>query len=409
MILVLNHQLRLNGNRYWLVILTSLLFFACSPKTQKTAVKKPEVPRVEKEIEKLAPKFTQADISLLVPFRLNDIKLKTASKTEVEKSAMAIDFYQGFKLGLDSAAKLGLNFRLKVFDSKNNNSYLEELINKGNLKNSNLIVGPVFPDGLKHLSSYSISQNIPVVSPLAASHPSEFNNPNLISIANNVDLHASKLGDYINRSYSPENTVVVLINPKTPDDEVMADPIRNYFARNNKQFVFQEYASVFTMETKLIKNRRYVIVVSSNDRKFIMPTIDKLVKMKNAGLSVDLYGHPDWVKQNYNIDKLQALRTTVTASYKVDYTSGAVKDFIKNYRKLFNFEPGEYAFKGFDIGFYFGKLIARHGKDYMSHLAREKYDGLHNQFSFYRDEKLGYINTSLMLLRYQNFALNVIE
>src|SRR5690606_24180640 len=146
-----------------------------------------------------------------------------------------------------------------------------------------------------------------------------------------------------------------------------ADPVRAYFAAA-KQFVFQEYASVFTMEMSLIKGKTYVIIVTSSDRNFVVPTIDKLIKMKNAGLDLVLYGHPDWIRQNYNVDKLQALSTTVSSSYKVDYTDPAVNAFIKSYRTAFNFEPGEYAFKGFDIGFYFGNLLSRHKAGFMQYL-----------------------------------------
>lgn len=410
MTLVQNRLLPLSGNKNWPVAFLILLLAACSPKVQKTATKKPELPKVENETEeKPASKFTQANISLLLPFRLNEVKLKTAVKADVERSAMAIDFYQGFKLGVDSAAASGLNFKLNVFDSRENNARIDELVEEGKLAGSHLIIGPVFPDGLKHMSGYSISNNVPLLSPLAATHPGEFNNPNLISVINNIDLHVGKLATYIAKHYSPANTVVVLINPKGADDEVMAAPIRAHFKDSKPSFLFQEFASVFTMETRLIKNKKYLILVSSSDRKFVVPTIDKLIKMKNAGLNVDLFGHPDWIRQNYNTDKLQALHTALTSSYKVDYTSAAVNIFIRRYRKAYNFEPGEYAFKGFDIGFYFAKLLATHGPHYMEYLTREKYKGLHNTFSFSRDSKLGFINTHLMLLRYQDFALKTIE
>ena len=408
MTLAQNHQLPLSGNN-WLILGVFLFVTGCAPKVVKT-VQKPAAPKVveEKVIEKKPePKFTQANISLLIPFELNKVDLKTATKAQIEQSAMAIDFYQGFKLGVDSAARSGLNFKLNVFDTQDNNAQIDELIRKNvGLAESNIIVGPVFPQGLKHIAGFTAAKGIPLVNPLAASHPNEFNNPNLISIANNIDLHTAKIGDYITKNYDPAKTVVVLINPKGPD-QVMANPIRAYFA--NKQFIFQEYASVYTMEMSLIKNRKYVIIVSSSERNFVVPTIDKLIKMKNAGLNVDLYGHPDWIKQNYNIDKLQALSTTVSSSYKVDYTSSAVNSFIKKYRAAYNFEPGEYSFKGFDIGFYFARLLSTHKEDFLQYLTKEKYSGLHNKFSFYHDDKLGYINTSLMLLRYQNFALRNIE
>jgi len=411
MILAQNHLLPLSGNKYYLMFFIGLLLVSCSPKVIKTATNKPEPVKVpEKEVEKPVARFSQANIALLVPFRLNEINLKTATKAEVEKSAMAIDFYQGFKIGVDSAAAMGLNFKLNVYDTRDNNTQLAGLIQNGGLNMASLIVGPVFPQGLKYLKNYSVDKQIPVVNPLAATHPAEFDNPNLISIVNNIDLHAYKLGDYIAKSYNPANCIIVLINPKTAEDEIMAKPLRTYFASSKKQFVFQEYGSVFSLETKLIKGKKYVIIVSSSDRNFVVPTLDKLIKLKKAGiLNPDLYGHPDWIKQNYNTDKLQALHTTVTSSYKVDYTSSEVKDFIRKYRSAFHFEPGEYAFKGFDIGFYFAKLLSEHGTDYLQYLTREKYKGLHNRFTFIHDEKLGYINTSLQLLRYENFALNIIE
>jgi hypothetical protein len=410
MISAQNHQLRLSGNKYYLVLLVSILFAYCSPRVVKT-VERPSEPtkKTEEAIQKPVAKFSDATISLIVPFRVNGLNLRTATKAEVEKSAMAIDFYQGFKLGLDSAAASGLNFKLKVFDAGDNTAKLETLIQNGSLDNSNLIVGPVYPDGLKHIRNFILSKNISLVNPLAATNPKELNNPNMITIVNNIDLHAEKIGEYIVKHNDPVKTVVVLINPKGNDDELMAMPIRRFFENPKYSFFFQEFASVFTMDTRMIKNKKYVIILSSSEKKFVTATIDKLIKMKNAGLSVDLFGHPDWTKQSYSTDKLQALNTIVSSSYKVDFARKDVSSFIRKYRFNYHFEPGEYSYKGFDIGFYFASLMATHGKNYIQFLNKDKYKGLHNSFSFVYDPKMGYLNTSLMLLKYQNFALKVVE
>jgi len=160
---------------------------------------------------------------------------------------------------------------------------------------------------------------------------------------------------------------------------------------------------------KMVPGKQYLVMVASSDRQFVMPTLDKLAKMKNNGSQLLLFGHPNWVKQEYNTDKLQALRTKVTSSYWVDYKSKAAIAFVRKYRTTYHFEPGEYAFKGFDIGFYFGKLLSEHGAGFMKHLKQEKYKGLHNSFDFIRDEKAGYINISLSLLEYKNYALNPVE
>ena len=411
MILAQNHLQRLSGNRFWCIIFICFVLGACSPKTRTNKTPKKDNDKQGSIGGKSEKKFTQANIALLVPLNLTASKVTSGSKAELEKSAMALDFYQGFKMGIDSAAATtGFNFRLKVLDTKDNNVQITSLIKSGQLSGSELIVGPVFPDGVKFITNYSIANKVPVVSPLAATHPNEFNNPNLISMVNNIDLHAKKIGDFILRDYDPKKTVVVLISTKSSADEVLGAPLRTYFQDSKAQaYTFQEYASVFALEKNMVAGKQYVVLLTSSDRQFVINTLDKLAKMKTAGAQLELFGHPNWLKQNYNTDKLQLLNTKITSSYRVDYKSQAVTSFVKKYRRLNNLEPDEYAFKGFDTGLYFGKLFAEHGADYLKYLTQEKYKGLQNSYHFVKDEKLGYINTSLILLEYKNYALNPVE
>lgn len=412
MISVQNHPLQLSGNKIWSLLFICYCLGACSPKaiTGKLPNKKTDTP-TEKNTGNADTKFTEANIALLLPFNLPEKQqLKSLNSTTVEKSTLALDFYQGFKMGIDSAAAEGMNFHVNVIDTRNNTVQISNLLKSGRLLGNHLIIGPVFPEGIKTITNYSIAQQIPVVSPLAASHPDEFNNPNLISLVNNIDLHAGKYGDFIKKEYDSEKTVVVLINPKKGNDEILGGPIRNYFQMGKgSSFTFQEYASVYTMETKLIPAKQYVVLISSADRQFVVATLDKLLKMKKAGLSIDLFGHPNWIKQNYATEKLQLLNTRISSSYHVDYKSSDVIMFIRNYRKLNQFEPGEYAFKGFDTGYYFGKLLARYGANYLKDLTNYTYKGLHNSFSFVKKDKLGYINTHLFLLEYKNYDLKAVE
>ena len=410
MTLVQNHQQQLSGNKFWCIIFMSSFLLACSPKV--TTHKTPQKEAAEKPaaVVKTDKKFTEARIALLIPFNLNTATIQSGSKADMEKSVMAIDFYQGFKMGIDSAAAGGLNFRLSVLDTRDNNEQILSLIKSGQLSGSDLIVGPVFPEGIKQITNYSVANAIPVVSPLAATHPDEFLNPNLISVVNNIDLHAEKMCGFITKSFDPAKTIVALISTRKSADESLAIPVRAYFKKDKgSRFTFQEYSSVYAMETAKVPGKRYVVLVSSSDRQFVVATIDKLAKMKTAGMQIDLFGHPNWLKQNYNTDKLQQLGTKITTSYWVDYKSAAVNSFVKKFRKLNSFEPGEYAFKGFDTGYYVGKLMASYGANYLSYLTAFKYKGLQNSYLFKRDEQLGYINTSLFLLEYKNFALNPVE
>ena len=322
---------------------------------------------------------------------------------------MAIDFYQGVKFGIDSAANLGLNFKLNVYDSRDSNEQLESILKKEALKNSNLIIGPIFPDGISFVTGFAIANDLPFVSPLAASKPSDFNNPKLISIVNNIDQHGTKIADYIAGKYLSEQTIVVLINPKKTADEQFAAPIRNQFKEKHPSFIVQEYTTTYAFETRMVKGKRYAVVICSSDAGFVNPSIDKLYKLKNlktGGYEINLFGHPNWNKQNYNLNQLQNLNTIITSSYFIDYKNSSIISFIKKYRSKFNFEPSEYSFKGFDVGFYFGKLLVKHGINYLDFITKEKYKGLHHSFEFAFDPNYGYYNIDLMILQYRNSTLN---
>ena len=397
---------------FYLLVLTVCSYAACSPKVTKPVVKPvKDNPVVEKE-EKPAEKFTEANVAVLIPFKLNQINLKTATKAQVNKTDMAIDFYQGIKLGFDSAAASGLNFKLNVYDTKDDNAAIAAVLTETAIKNSNLIIGPVFPEGVKYITNFSMTNDLPVVSPLAASKPSEFNNPKLISIVNNINQHAEKVADYIATKFQSSNSIVVLINPKKTADEQFAAPLRNRFKQKYPNHIVQEFTSTYIFETKMIKNKRYAVIICSDDVAFVKPSIDKIYKLRNlktGGYDLNLFGHPTWLKQTYNLDQLQGLNTIVSTSYKIDYKSTAVVNFIKKYRAQFKFEPSEYSFKGFDIGFYFGKMLSKHGVNYLDFITKEKYKGLHNSFEFAYNSQYGYYNTELMLLQYKNFNLNLVD
>jgi ABC-type branched-subunit amino acid transport system substrate-binding protein len=387
--------------------------YGCTPKVVVSTPKKPVINNTPAtKIENPVKKFSEAKIALLIPFKLNQLNLKTATKSQVERADMAIDFYQGVKFGIDSAAALGLNFKLEVFDTQDDNSQLAVLLKNESLKNSNLVIGPVFPESVKYISSYAIANDLAIVSPLSASKPSDFDNPRLISVVNNINQHGVKIADYIASHFKSSDAIVVLINPKKSADEQFAGPIRNHFNLKYASFVVQEYTSAYAFETRMIKGKKYAIVICSSETGFVSPSIDKLFKLKNlktGGYDINLFGHPNWAKQNYNIGQLQGLNTVISASYKVDYKSNSVISFIKKYRKQFSFEPSEYSFKGFDIGFYFGRLLVKYGENYLDYLTKEKYKGLHNSFEFEFNQQYGYFNKGLMLLQYKNLSLNLIN
>jgi ABC-type branched-subunit amino acid transport system substrate-binding protein len=380
--------------------------FPPKPVEKQTLIEVP-VPNVEQAVKK----NIDHSIVLLLPFQLNTINLKTSKKADLNKADLAIDFYQGFKLALDSLSIGGHRYDLKVFDTQNTETQIVNLALSSSVKNQDLIVGPIFPEGIRTFSEFSDLGKILQVSPLAASMPSGFNDPNLVSINNSIDQHALKIAEFVIKQYKSEDVQLVLINTQKTIDARYSNFIKRYINElSGSGFRVIERPNVIGIEGYLSRTKNNLVLITSSDRSFLLPAIDKLYNLKNQQFKIELFGHPDWMKARYlNPEKMQALNARISTSYFVNYKTQDVKNFVARYRSEFGMEPSEYSFKGFDTAYYFGTLIEKYGELYPDYLIKEIYKGLHNEYRFVKDPKYGYRNTSLMLLRYQNFELQLVK
>jgi hypothetical protein len=422
MISVLNHLQQLSGNKFFYIVVTLLVLGACSPKTNpvinQPLPKSPETvaqPKKEEPKKETLPKVIakpEMVVSMLLPFDLEDVDYKTATLKELDKAKIAIDFYQGFKMGLDSIAKNGdTKFKLQVFDSKDDPTYLRSLAAKSDVRSSGLIVGPIFPNGIKTFSAYAKSMKTPMVSPLAASDPGMFDNPYLITVNSSLDQHTYKAVSFIKATLSPKK--VILIRSGQADDYKFAVPFKKGMDSLAKSLPFSEigikavgYENVYKSLNPVGLN---VIVLPSTDRTFLLTIFKELDKLSDK-FQIAVIGHPGWEKAQFlDFSLLEKLNTYITSSYQIDYKSTRNLNFIKYYRAQFALEPSEFAFKGFDMGYYFGKLMDAKGKAFLDELTSQPFDGIHNDFKFVKDAHYGYYNASLMVLKYQQGQLKKVN
>lgn len=408
MILVRNPRQQLNGSKLFILIL-ALVITSCSKKTAPV-INAPPAPKPtvkEQPVKEVAKKAEPHSVALLLPFHLDRINTRSADIKELRKADLAIDFFQGVKLALDSLSREGYNFKLQVFDSQEDELHMVNLARAKSVLNNQLIIGPVFPESIKIFSEFADLQHKLEVSPLAAADPEQFKNPNLVSITNNIEQHGRKVAEFINRTYKPDNVNLILINTRSSDDDKFASPFKSFLGEfSGKKFVIKERPNSIGLEEDLSKSKTNLVIIASASRDFILPTIDLLYKVSQAGSKIEVFGHPYWVKAQFlNAEKMQWLNTRITSSYYIDYKSSRVKAFIARYLRDYGTDPSEYAFKGFDSGYYFGKLLGLYSDKYTDHLTDESYQGLHNNFRFVKDEKSGFLNTELMILKYQGFEL----
>ena len=132
MISVRNHLLQLSGNKWLFFVGIALLAAGCSPKVVPvTTPVKTQAPSTKKEPEKAPEKPSLAKvstISMLLPFNLDNLNPgQQYTPATLSHANLWLEYYQGFKLALDSLGSKGYNYKLQVFNTKEQSSEAHEL------------------------------------------------------------------------------------------------------------------------------------------------------------------------------------------------------------------------------------------------------------------------------------------
>jgi ABC-type branched-subunit amino acid transport system substrate-binding protein len=413
MISVQNHLLPLSGNKWLLFFSTALILGACSPKVRPVSAPVKQTEKLSKPIEKPPVKspVTKAKvISMILPMGLDHVKPRSYSSAGLNQANMSVEYYQGFKLALDSLAAEGANFKLQLFDSKDDASASHSLAYNPQIRTSDFVVGPVFPDGMKPFATI-MGTRVPILSPLSPASPATISSRNLITVIPPLEYHAYGAAQYINDKINPKKIFILRSGFSQENDYVVNfKKAIDSLSKNRIKVVIVTISrgKLDGLIPQLSKTERNIFVIPATDQSFLGVTLRSLDAL-NKQYPVMLFGHPSWEKFSFlKADVLQRLKTHITSADKVNYKQEATIAFLRNYRKAYHVEPTDYAIKGFDEGLYFGRQLLADDNGMIA-LDKTDFTGIHNSFHFVKKPGLGWVNAHVNILMYTNFELKQVE
>ena len=138
------------------------------------------------------------------------------------------------------------------------------------------------------------------------------------------------------------------------------------------------------------------VVVASESEAFIGDVVLNLGIMRGKGYEIVLYA-PSRVRTFDTIEgsAYHDASLHISTAYHVEYADYKVDRFVQAYRALFQTEPSQFAFQGYDTARYFIGMCARYGNHWTRMLGTERHQGLHTDFLFGADENGNYQNTAV--------------
>ena len=143
------------------------------------------------------------------------------------------------------------------------------------------------------------------------------------------------------------------------------------------------------------------ILIASESEAFVNDVVRNLNLLIYNNLDIVLYA-PSKIRsfETIEVENMHKTSMHVTLTYFIDYEQPQVKDFLKKYRALYNTEPTQFAFQGYDLMKYFIGLSSKYGKEWKNKLEESPQKMLQSTFSFVRSESGAFVNNGVRRIVY---------
>lgn len=278
--------------------------------------------------------------------------------TGLKQNANYLEFYQGFLLGLEKIkSQYGHSVRLDLFNTQQDSTRVRAIVENDDFRAAQLIVGPVYEEGLPAVLQYAEQQAVPVVSPLA--DLKTVDSDVLFQMAPTQSRKYAKMEELIRG----ENKEITLIYGEKIDREFEREMLAALqgvpHSRYNYHYTAKEGDQGIL---SLLTNDRDNLLVIMTDNDIEVDRILASIASANTNLMArgrtapqfSIIGNPRWNRFN-NIDRTLYFKDKIVlfSTYHAKRDAEVIRNFDSDYIKAFGVLPSLYSYRGYDAAMIF--------------------------------------------------------
>lgn len=320
-------------------------------------------------------------VAVLLPFLYEDMQ----PESNLHERYFVLDLYEGMKIAQQELLKDSIRIQLHAYDTKRDSLTTRRLLNSPEMGKMDLMVGPLFPGPSKVASAFALEQGINMVNPLSVNPDVIRNNPYTFLYKPSLATQGRKTARFAAKTFV-DSAAVILYGPKERDS-IMAYNYKQeieeagFSVRHIEKIETGEESRIRTLlvaEEKEDKDRNQDpeedpmreggrlhketlghVFVASEDELIVANALSALM---SRGDMLPMIGHEAWLRKNFvSFDQLERLGVYFVAPEYIDYTGEGYLDFRKKYIDQVHHLPGRFAYIGYDLLMYFGKMMDEYG------------------------------------------------
>jgi hypothetical protein len=310
-----------------------------------------------------------------------------------------MDFYSGVLLGVYDCANSGIGIDLRVQDTAEGNIPEPSFFN-----GCDFAIGPVFRGEMAEILQGGTT-DASLISPLDTRTESLLSRYDALIQAPTERYEQFKdLVNWAKEEAQPQDRVIYISETNARDTAAVNTMIRllNASGLQYTRFsynILQGRDITDPLLTKMTKEGTNRFIIESESEAWVNDVVRNLNLLKRES-DVVLYS-PSKIRTFETIENeyFYNVSLRVSLSYNVDYESDEVRKFIMKYRALYQTEPTQFAFQGYDLATYFIQIVNKWGNDWKSHLGEEEGKMLQSTLKFVK-EGMGYTNVGIRRVQY---------
>lgn len=331
------------------------------------------------------------------------------------ETSRMVEYYEGFLLAVDSLKRTGTSIDLYTYNSGSDAATVNALLKRSELKDMDIIFGPLYQQQIKPLADFADRNDIRLVIPFTSKDNTVFRNPSVYQINTPQSYFYSEVYDHFTRQFPNANVVFIEATQGSKDKAEFIKGLKDELRDQRISFKsLKEDATVESLAATLVPGKSNLFIPTSGSNLTlikILPQLTLLVRNQPEH-EIHLFGYPEW--QTYTKDHLDTFFELDTYFYSSFYTNNllpAAINFMRSYRRWYRKDMEErypkYGMLGFDTGFFFLKGLSRFGTDLENNLDKMNLTPIQTGFKFQRVNNWGgFVNKKVFFVRFtKNYEL----
>ena len=338
--------------------------------------------------------------AIILPFSKNEEKVSAESQK-------MINIYQGFLLAVDSLKQRGYNVEVFAYDEVNPATPVSTILQRSEMKDMQLIVGPIRQWNVKSVADFAHQNGITHVVPLSNELSLVNEHSTTFQVNSNSSLMYNQVYNRFSLIHKDHNIIFVSMNDRGDNMSYIVDFKKDLDSKGIK-YSAGTVSDLATVRDALKMGTNNVIIPTSGSAAAFENLCKKIDGLElSSEYTVQFFGFPEWQTLAGKYDKqLGKYQCQFFTSFYSNSLSSRTQQFNGRFRRWFNQDQynsfPKYGELGYDIGAYFIKGLHDYGSAFYENLHNYSYVSMEFPMMFEKKNSWsGYQNRSVMIVTHR--------